>query len=59
MEAAADWQLAHPEGTAEQCRAWLQAEQQKRAGMEGEGGRRWQVRSRIFGKIVGPIKMKN
>lgn len=34
MEAAVQWQLAHPDGTAEQCRAWLQAEH--RVGMEAE-----------------------
>ena len=26
MEAAVDWQLAHPDGSADECRAWLQRE---------------------------------
>ena len=26
MEAAVDWQLAHPEGSADECRSWLQRE---------------------------------
>lgn len=37
MEAAVEWQLAHPDGTAEQCREHLQAQHaaaQQAAGME-------------------------
>ena len=26
IQAAVDWQLAHPEGSAEECRAWMQRE---------------------------------
>lgn len=36
MEAAVEWQLAHPSGTAEECRAWL--EREHRAAMDAEGG---------------------
>lgn len=34
MAAAVDWQLAHPAGTADECRQWLQ--QQHGGGVAGE-----------------------
>lgn len=35
MDAVADWQLAHPEGTAEEAAAWLAA--RERGGRDGGG----------------------
>ena len=35
MAAAVEWQLAHPDGTADECRAFLQAAHGEDAGAAG------------------------